>query len=327
MKITDYDGIRLYDLESPVEDFRADVLGGLQKPAKTLPPKYFYDDKGAQLFEEICELPEYYPTRTEMSILREHGADMAAGLGSECMLVEFGSGASIKVRILLDHLDHPAAYVPIDVAKMQLVETASDLARKYPNLDILPVCADYMGELELPTPKRLAARTAGFFPGSTIGNLEPAEANQFLRRVAALCGQGGGLLVGVDLEKDPAILEPAYNDTQGVTAAFNLNMLERINRDLGADFNLAEFRHEARYNQDVGRIEMRLISLSKQLVHVGEAEIDFAEDEAITTEYSYKYSLNGFRGAAEDAGFEVEHVWTDEQQLFSVQLLRVANGA
>jgi len=327
MKITDYDGITLYDLESPVEDFRADVLQGLQNRVKTLPPKYFYDDRGAQLFEDICELPEYYPTRTEMSILREHGADMATRLGSGCMLVEFGSGASVKVRILLDHLDTPAAYVPIDVAKLQLVETASDLARRYPELDILPVCADYMGTLELPTPKRKAVRTAGFFPGSTIGNLEPPEADSFLRRVASLCGSGGGLLVGVDLQKDRQVLEPAYNDAQGVTAAFNLNILERINRDLGADFDLASFRHRAIYNEALGRIEMRLISLHEQLVHVGEAGIEFAQGETITTEYSYKYSLEGFRTTANRAGFDVERVWTDPGDLFSVQLLRVANGA
>jgi dimethylhistidine N-methyltransferase len=327
MKVIDYDGIALYDLESPVEDFRADVLSGLTKPEKTLSPKYFYDERGARLFEEICELQEYYPTRTEMGILRENGSEMAAQLGSNCMLVEFGSGASIKVRILLDHLDSPAAYVPIDVAKAQLVETAAEIARDYNGLDVLPVCADYMGDLELPEPKRVAARTAAFFPGSTIGNLEPDEANRFLRRVADLCGEGGGLLVGVDLRKDRGILEPAYNDARGVTAAFNLNILERINRDLGADFDLAAFRHLATYNEPKGRIEMRLISQRKQLVHVGEAEIQFAEDESITTEHSYKYSLEQFRAAADRGGFRVDRVWTDPQKLFSVQFLRVAEAA
>jgi dimethylhistidine N-methyltransferase len=326
MKIIEYDGVTLYDLESPVEDFRADVLSGLQKAEKTLSPKYFYDDRGAQLFEEICEVPEYYPTRTEVSILRENAGRMTARLGSKCMLVEFGSGASVKVRILLDQLDSPAAYVPIDVAKTQLIETASDLARDYPDLDVLPVCADYMGDLELPAPKRHPDRTAGFFPGSTIGNLEPGEAERFLRRVAGLCGEGGGLLVGVDLKKDRAILEPAYNDASGVTAAFNLNILERINRDLGADFDLGAFRHLAVYNERAGRIEMRLISRRKQIVHVGEAEIPFADREAITTEHSYKYSLEDFRRAAKRAAFDVEEVWTDPQNLFSVQLLRVAQA-
>jgi dimethylhistidine N-methyltransferase len=327
MKITEYDGITLYDLESPVEDFRADVLSGLQKSVKTLSPKYFYDDRGAQLFEEICEVPEYYPTRTEMSILRENGDRMATSLGAKCMLVEFGSGASVKVRILLDQLENPAAYVPIDVAKTQLIETATELARDYPRLDVLPVCADYMGDLELPAPKRHPERTAGFFPGSTIGNLEPDEANRFLRRVAGLCGEGGGLLVGVDLKKDRAILEPAYNDSRGVTAAFNLNILERINRDLGADFDLDSFRHLAVYNEHAGRIEMQLISRRKQTVRVGEAEIYFADGEVITTEHSYKYSREEFRHAAERAGFTVEQVWTDTQDLFSVQLLRVAEAA
>jgi dimethylhistidine N-methyltransferase len=326
MKTTDYDGITLYDLESPVEDFRADVLAGLTKPAKTLPPKYFYDDKGARLFEEICELPEYYPTRTEMAILREYGAEMATGLGAGCMLVEFGSGASVKVRILLDHLESAAAYVPIDVAKTQLVETAAALAKAYPSLDILPVCADYMGDLELPEPKRQPSHTAAFFPGSTIGNLEPGEADRFLRKVAQLCGADGGLLIGVDLRKDRRILEPAYNDAQGITAAFNLNILERINRDLGADFDLTAFQHHAVYNENFGRIEMRLISRRKQLVHVGEAAIEFAEHEPVTTEYSYKYSLEGFGDTARRAGFDVDCVWTDPDNLFSVQLLRVADG-
>jgi dimethylhistidine N-methyltransferase len=324
MKVIDYEGVTLYDLESPVEDFRADVLRGLSKPEKELSPKYFYDDRGAQLFEEICELPEYYPTRTEMGILHDNGGNMAARLGSKCMLIEFGSGASVKVRILLDRLESPAAYVPIDVAKTQLVETAGDLARDYPSLEVMPVCADYMGDLALPSPKRAPARTAGFFPGSTIGNLEPEEANRFLRRVADLCGEGGGLLVGVDLKKDRAILEPAYNDSQGVTAAFNLNILERINRELDGDFDLATFRHLAVYNDSAGRIEMRLISLRNQTVHVGEAEITFAQGESITTEHSYKYSLDDFHAAAKRAGFSVEQVWTDPKELFSVQFLRVA---
>lgn len=326
MKQIEYDGITLYDLEPPVDDFRAEVLRGLQAPHKTLPPKYFYDDTGARLFEEICELPEYYPTRTEIGILERHGAEMAQRLGSGVMLVEYGSGASVKVRILLNHLDSPAAYVPIDVAKSQLVQTAADLAKSYPGLEVLPVCADYMGNLELPAPSRPPSRTAGFFPGSTIGNLEPAEADRFLRGAAGLCGPQGGMLIGVDLEKDVLILEPAYNDQAGVTAAFNLNVLEHINRELGANFDLGAFRHRAVYNTSQHRIEMRLISKRPQIVHVGEAAIEFDEDEAITTEYSYKYSLESFRQAANRAGFEVEKVWTDEANLFSVQLLRVTNG-
>jgi dimethylhistidine N-methyltransferase len=251
---------------------------------------------------------------------------MADRLGSGCMLIEFGSGASVKIRILLNHLNAPAAYVPIDVAKSQLVETASDLARSYPGLEVLPVCADYMGDLELPAPSRTVSRTAAFFPGSTIGNLEPAEADRFLRGAAELCGADGGLLIGVDLEKDLGILEPAYNDQAGVTAAFNLNVLDHVNRELGADFDLQAFRHLAVYNPAEHRIEMRLISQRRQTVHVGEAAIGFEEGEAITTEYSYKYTLDSFRQAANRAGFDVEKVWTDEANLFSEQLLRVANG-
>jgi L-histidine Nalpha-methyltransferase len=325
MKQVEYEGITLFDLEPPADDVRAEVLKGLQQRPKTLPAKFFYDDRGARLFEDICELPEYYPTRTEIGILEQNAEEMAGRLGSECMLVEFGSGASVKIRILLNHLQSPAAYVPIDVAKSQLVETAGELAKSYPGLEVLPVCADYMGSLELPRPSHKVAHVAAFFPGSTIGNLEPEDADRFLRGVAELCGRDGGLLIGVDLEKDPAILEPAYNDSAGVTAAFNLNMLEHINREVGADFDLGAFSHLAIYNEQQHRIEMRLISRRGQIVHVGESAIDFAEGEAITTEYSYKYSLESFRRLANQAGFEVERVWTDDNQLFSEQFLRVAH--
>jgi len=327
MKITHHDGITLYDLESPVESLRDEVLRGLTLPAKMLPPKLFYDDLGARLFEQICELPEYYPTRAETAILRENIAEIAVLLGESCLLVEFGSGASTKTRILLDRLEAPAAYVPIDVAKSQLIETAAVLARDYPGLEVLPVCADYMDELRLPSPKRPAQRTATFFPGSTIGNLEAAGVKRFLKHVARLCGGDGGLLLGVDLQKDPSIIEPAYNDASGVTAAFNLNVLRHINRELGADFDLDAFQHRAFYDTANGRIEMRLVSLRHQTVRVAGTDITFAKVEPITTEYSHKYSLEGFRETVERAGFSVERVWTDDQSLFSVQFLRVGDGA
>jgi L-histidine N-alpha-methyltransferase len=323
MKITEHDGITLYDLESPLESFREEVLEGLTRPAKLLPPKFFYDDLGAQLFEQICDLPEYYPTRTETAILRENIDEIAGILGRGCLIVEFGSGASSKTRILLDRLPAPAGYVPIDVAKSQLIEMATILSRAYPGLEIMPVCADYMGDLRLPTPVQAPTRVVAFFPGSTIGNLEPSDVHAFLKRVAALCGSAGGLLIGVDLEKDPRIIEPAYNDAQGVTAAFNLNVLQHINRELGADFDLAGFQHQAKYDPAERRIEMRLISRRPQEVRVAGKAIDFVEQEAITTEYSYKYSLARFRAAAESAGWSVRRVWTDAQQLFSVQYLEV----
>lgn len=327
MRVVQHEGITLYDLQSPLESFRDEVLRGLTRQPKALPPKYFYDDLGARLFEQICELPEYYPTRTETAILQGNIDEIASMLGRGCLLVEFGSGAGTKIRILLDHLDSPAAYVPIDVAKTQLVETAAVLAEAYPGLDVLPVCADYMGELELPSPERPVARIAGFFPGSTIGNLEPDDASAFLRQVARLCGRDGALLIGVDLQKDRAILEPAYNDASGVTAAFNLNVLRHINRELGADFDLDAFRHHAFYDTTNGRIEMRLVSLRPQTVTVAGTTIPFAEGEYITTEYSYKYSLEGFRETAERSGFSVERVWMDPRKLFSVQFLRTQDGA
>ncbi len=324
MKTVEYGEITLYDLESPLDDFRADVVSGLSKPAKALLPKYFYDEKGARLFEQICDLPEYYPTRTETRLLRECAAQIGELLGAGCVLVEFGSGEATKTPILLDQLEDPAAYIPIDVAKSQLVEVASRLVRAYPRLEVLPVCADYMGELDLPTPRTPVARTAAFFPGSTVGNLERADAMRFLRRVAELCGAGGRLVIGVDLKKDPAILIPAYNDPAGVTAAFNLNLLERINRELGGDFDLHAFRHEAIWDEAQSRIEMQLISLKHQTVHVGETAFNFAAGEPITTEYSHKYSPTAFRDLARGAGFDVERFWSDPDNLFSVQVLGVA---
>jgi dimethylhistidine N-methyltransferase len=325
MKTIQHGAITLVDLESPVESFREEVLRGLTLPQKALPPKFFYDDEGARLFEEICEVPEYYPTRTELAILRINATEIASLLGPGCLLVEFGSGAGTKIRILLDALERPAGYVPIDVAKTQLIESAAVLAQTYPNLQVLPVCADYMGHLRLPKPTLPVARTVAFFPGSTIGNLQPADVHTFLRRVAELCGPRGGLIVGVDLRKDPRILEPAYNDAAGVTAAFNLNVLRHINRELGADFDVDSFRHYAYYDEQNGRIEMRLVSLRPQTVTIGDTKITFAQGEPITTEYSYKYSISGFRETAEGAGFSVERVWTDDKNLFSVQYLRTEN--
>jgi dimethylhistidine N-methyltransferase len=304
------------------EGFRRDVLAGLSRPKKTLPCKYLYDEHGARLFEAICELEEYYPTRTEMSILRQNIREIASLLGPGSNLVELGSGSSRKTRLLLEHLERPASYLPVDVARTQLLECSARLAQDYAGLEVWPVCADYTSEFELPDPPPDAGRTTVFFPGSTIGNFEPEEAGLFLRRIARLCGPTGGFLVGVDLKKAPQVLTPAYNDSQGITAKFNLNLLARANRELQAGFDLSLFRHQAFYNEAAGRIEMHLVSRRRQAVPVDGLEFVFAEGESIVTEHSYKYTLREFRQLAAWAGFKVVRCWTDERRWFSVQYLR-----
>ncbi len=303
--------------------FLEEALTGLKNPQKTLPCKYFYDLRGSQLFDKICELPEYYPTRTEAAIMADAVAEMASVFGPDCLLVEYGSGSSTKTRILLDHLPHLAGYVPMDISREHLHLTAESLASAYPPLEILPLCADYTQKFELPEATREVQSRVVYFPGSTIGNFHRAEAAAFLCRIADVCGPGGGLLIGVDLRKSPQVLEPAYNDAQGVTAAFNLNLLHRMNAELGADFDLDGFAHHAFYNEEIGRIEMHLLSLNTQTVHLGGETIRFEEDETIWTECSYKYSLPEFAAMAGTAGFEVRQVWTDRDQKFSVQYLTV----
>jgi len=303
--------------------FRAEVLRGLRAPLKSLPCKYFYDDAGAELFEQITRLPEYYLTRTEQAIMEQHAADMAAPLGRRCLLIEYGSGSIAKTRLLLRHLREPAAYVPIDVSAAFLKLTAQALTEDFPGLEILPICADFSRALSLPAPRKKAARRVVYFPGSTIGNFTPTETVALLRHTARLCGPGGSLLLGADLQKSPRIIEAAYNDSQGVTAAFNCNVLARINRELDADFNLEQFAHRAFYNAAEGRIEMHLISQREQQVRIGDAVIGFAEGESIRTEYSYKYSLADVRELATVSGFAVKRVWTDPREYFSVQCLAV----
>ena len=314
----------LRDCSPDVSAFRAECLDGLQADEKTLPCKYFYDRRGSQLFDQICDLPEYYPTRTEAAIMREHAPEMAALIGPDALLVEYGSGSSTKTRILLDQLPHLAGYVPMDISREHLFQTARGLAAAYPHLDILPLCADYTKAFDLPPASRPVRSRTVYFPGSTIGNFHREQAGQFLKHIAETCGRGGGLLIGVDLRKSSHILEPAYNDAQGVTAAFNLNVLHRMNRELGADFNLDQFSHYAFYNALVGRVEMHLQSLCPQTVHLGGAAIEFEEDELVLTECSYKYSLPEFAALAASAGLKVQKVWTDVNELFSVQYLKVA---
>lgn len=305
---------------------RHDVLAGLHDQPRRLPCKYFYDQAGSRLFDRICELPEYYLTRTELGILRRHAAEMAACLGEDCLLIEYGSGSSVKTRLLLDALASPAGYVPIDISGEHLAQAAAQLAAAYPGLEVLPVCADYSNGHPVPVPRRPVRRRVGFHPGSTLGNLEPVEARDFLQRVARNCGPDGGLLLGIDLVKDAAILQAAYDDDAGVTAAFNLNLLRRLNRELGADFRLDRFRHRARWNDVAERMEMHLVSLRAQTVTVAGIAIDFAAGETIHTENSHKYRLPQFAEFAATAGLRLERTWQDDAGWFAVCYLVPASA-
>ncbi|QDG52847.1 L-histidine N(alpha)-methyltransferase [Persicimonas caeni] len=307
--------------DSAAPTFLSEALAGLTKPRKTLPCKYFYDARGSQLFEEICGLDEYYPTRTELGIMEEHVDGMADAVGPDVRLVELGAGSGRKTRLLLDALDGPAAYLPVEISQAALDGCARRLREAFPDLEVLSVCADYTRRVDLPRPQTAYEGTAAYFPGSTIGNFEPDEARTFLNRVARLVGEGGGLLIGVDLQKERDVLEDAYNDARGVTAAFNLNLLERINRELDGDFDLDAFHHRARWNPDEGRIEMHLVSRRPQQVNLADEAIDFDEGEYITTEYSYKYTEESFEALAQSAGFEAKQVWTDDREWFSVWYL------
>jgi L-histidine Nalpha-methyltransferase len=312
------------DLAPGEESFRDAVLAGLGRRQKALPCRYLYDARGAALFDAICELPEYYLTRTERAILQEYAGEIASLAGLRAQLVEFGSGAIRKVRILLRALEKPAAYVAIDISREQLRAAADELAAAFPGLDIMAVCADYTRPLDPEALPAAPGRRLGFFPGSTIGNFTPAEAVEFLAGSRRVLGPDGAMLVGVDLAKDRARLDAAYNDAQGVTAAFNLNLLLRINRELGADFDLDRFAHDAFYNEAAGRIEIYIKSLADQIVTVAGRAIRFAAGERIHTEDSCKYTIDGFRRLAARAGFRPVRTWTDKDRLFSVHFLAVA---
>lgn len=305
------------------DPFLADVLSGLSRPQKRLPSKYFYDAVGSRLFDRITELDEYYPTRTELAIMRAHAGAMAARCGLRCLLIELGAGSLVKVRLLLDRLDRPAGYVPVDVSGEHLREAAKVLGADYPGLGVYPVVADFTRPFELPPVP--AARKVAYFPGSTLGNFDPTEADDLLRRIARLVGRGGGLLLGLDLRKSPAVLEPAYNDARGVTAAFNRNVLVRINRELDGDFDPAAFRHRAIYNRERSRIEMHLISRASQQVRVGDATFAFRAGESIHTENSYKYDLDDIARRAADCGLRAEQTWTDENRYFAVMYFSSVN--
>ncbi len=303
------------------ELFHADVIEGLSRPHKRLPCKYFYDEAGSALFDQICCLNEYYPTRTELAITRSHAAQIARLMGPAARLVEFGSGSSLKTRVLLDVLIKPAGYVPIDISREHLLRSAASIAEAYPSLCVTPVTGDYTSDLELPDAEAEVRKTVAYFPGSTIGNFEPREALSFLRRVRALSGDDSALLIGVDVKKDPRQLHAAYNDSAGVTADFNLNLLARINRELDGNFSLDTFSHYACFNPGAGRVEMHLVSLEHQSVRVGDQSFEFECGEGIHTENCYKYTPREFAALAARAGWRIVEVWTDEMRLFSLQYL------
>ena len=310
------------EYDHATDNFLQEVLAGLRQPVKRLPSKYFYDERGSQLFDDICELPEYYPTRTEMALLRDISADVAALVGEGATVIEFGSGSSTKIRILLDALDSPLAYVPVDISREHLLMSAKGLAGNYPDLRVVPVCADYTQPFEVPQIDGEKVR-AGFFPGSTIGNFTRSEAISFLQAAATDLGHNNGLLIGVDLRKDVETLRAAYNDSAGVTAAFNLNLLHRINREIGGDFDIDSFAHDARWVPEFGRIEMHLVSVCAQTVSVGGESFEFKSGESIHTEDSRKYDVEGFKDLAREAGWNSIDCWTDPDDLFSIHLLRV----
>jgi L-histidine N-alpha-methyltransferase len=312
-----------YDLAPGEESFRDAVLKGLGRTPKSIPCKFFYDARGSMLFEAICRLPEYYLTRTETAILEEGAAEIAAQIGPHSRLIEFGSGASTKVRILLTALDRPAAYVPVDISREHLRDAAVGLAEDFPSLPVVAVCADYTRPFALPPLPAPGGKRVGFFPGSTIGNFEPDAAVNFLTNYARILGPGGEMLIGVDLKKDPEILDAAYNDRAGVTAEFNLNLLGRINRELDGDLDIDRFEHVAFYNEAEGRIEIYIRSLANQEAWIAGTSIFFAKDELIHTEYSYKYSVVEFRNLAARAGFRPLDIWTDPADLFSVHYFRL----
>ncbi|PSQ76473.1 MAG: L-histidine N(alpha)-methyltransferase [Bacteroidetes bacterium QH_7_62_13] len=309
----------LVDQAPATESFREAVLDGLRKPQKKIPSKFMYDERGSKLFDQICELEEYYPTRTEIGIMQDHVDAMVEAIGPRARLVELGSGSSLKTRILLDHLDDLVVYVPIDISRAHLVQAAEKIATDYPDTPVQPLCADYTSSFDLPEPPGPVARTVVYYPGSTVGNFRPEQARAFLGRIADGLDRDAGLLIGVDLKKDVDVLRAAYNDADGVTAAFNLNLLRRINRELDGNFDLDCFEHQGVWNEEEGCMESFLRSTTEQRVTVDGTLFSFDEGETIHMEYSYKYTLDEFAGLVGEAGFSVEQVWTDERDHFSVQ--------
>lgn len=318
-------GLRFFDDQPVAEDILTEVIAGLTQPQKVLPAKYFYDEQGSKLFEAITQLPEYYPTRVEINLLREHRETIAQLVKDDVWLLEYGSGASLKIRLLLQAI-RPNCYVPMDISKDFLLASAESLMEDYPWLNVYAACVDYSQPVRLPADMITSAQKLGFFPGSSIGNFSPQEAQIFLQGVRQTLGKDGAMLIGIDLQKDKPILEAAYNDCQGVTAAFNFNILQHINSVLGTKFNLDHFEHKAIYSEEKSRIEMHLISTMDQIVKISDAsnpdsesaQIIFKSGETIHTENSYKYSKQGFTDLVEGAGFEVRECWSDDKEYFAM---------
>lgn len=311
-----------YDEHPAQADFFSEVLQGLSQCPRAIPPKFFYDERGSELFDAICHTEEYYPTRTEQALLRKYGNEIAQLIGDRCVLIEPGSGNSEKVRLLLDDLK-PAAYLPMDISRDFLFNAADQISNDYPWLEVHATCIDFTAPLELPYCPPDIHRVI-FFPGSSIGNFEPSKAIDFLKNLANVAGANGSLLIGVDLKKDPAILNAAYNDAQGITAAFNLNLLTRINRELAADIAVENFAHHAFYNSEQGRVEMHLISKQPQILEIAGQRFELAQDEHIHTENSYKYTVEEFIQLAGQAGFVSRKVWIDDDNLFSLHYFDTA---
>lgn len=318
---TSTSNIRFHYLHEPADEFEVDVLQGLKQRPASVPPKYFYDKTGSELFDRITSLPEYYPTRTEIDILSRNAQRIAQHIGTGSLLVEPGGGSLAKVHILLQGLQ-PCAYVPMDISRDHLMYAAEELASAFPWLEIHAACTDFTRQMQLP-PQTPAATAVAFFPGSSIGNFDPEHAVEFLSTIAELVGDGGYLLIGVDLKKDHQLLQAAYDDAQGITALFNLNLLTRINRELQGDFNVAQWQHKALYNEALGRIEMHLLSLQDQRVNIAAQEFHFKQGETIHTENSYKYTTDEFIQLAARAGFETVDLWLDDDELFSVHLYKL----
>ena len=302
--------------------FMQDLQTALSQTPKRISPKYFYDQAGSALFDRICVLPEYYPTRTELSILQSHAADMSACMGENADIIEFGAGSLQKIRYLLNVARNPARYIPMDISGPHLKAASAELQTEFVTLKILPVVADYTNPWHLPSALSGTGKRVAFFPGSTIGNFSPAQAHTFFQNCVQHLS-GGALLLGVDLIKSPDVLHAAYNDSQGVTAAFNLNILTRANRELGCDFDLTQFAHSAFYNAPLRRIEMHLLSLKSQIVHLNGVPYAFEQGETLHTEYSHKFTIAGVQQAAYLAGLETGPVWTDPQQYFGLFWLTI----
>ena len=321
--INQHQNLQVFDAHPAVADVKSEVLAGLAQPQKTLPAKFFYDQRGSRLFEAITQLPEYYLTRTEIGLLRQHGGEIAELVGQGSVLMEYGSGASIKIRLLLEALQ-PDCYVPMDISKDFLIASASKLLDDYPWLSIYAGCVDYSQPLELPKALAEAPHKLGFFPGSSMGNFTPAESQAFLRRARTTLGSGGRFLLGIDLAKDEAVLHAAYNDSQGVTASFNKNILRHLNRTLRASFSEELFEHQARVNHSQSRVEMHLVSKIDQMVHVAGTTIVLRKGESLHTENSYKYRIESLQWMARQAGFELEKSWVDDNGYFALVMLKAS---